>query len=53
MRIPANFCGVYGFKPTSMRGTKLLFSKQLKIPPTGLLVFPTIGPIGRNTDDLV
>lgn len=53
IRIPAFFCGIYGFKPTPERLTQ----RGLEAPrPIGLdgqnAVFPTAGPMGRCTDDL-
>ncbi len=50
-RVPAHFCGVHGFKPTSLRLTNADFA-------TGLLgygqeaVIPQPGPIARSVGDL-
>jgi fatty acid amide hydrolase len=54
IRIPAHFCGVFGFKPTPARVTR----KGSTAPRPGgkdgqHAILPTIGPLGRCTDDLV
>ena len=53
MRIPANFCGVYGFKPTRWRHT----TRGLRIP--GLFEFEelrdvdcTVGSLGNTVEDV-
>jgi amidase len=52
IRIPASYCGIYGFKPTTQK-----ISKQGLIPPLpGKLDLDThlstIGPMARSIDDL-
>lgn len=49
IRIPAAYCGIYGFKPSakrvSMRGSECTMSGQESIVPVA-------GPLGHNVDDL-
>jgi len=54
IRIPAHFCGLFGFKPTPGR----LTSKGVTVPNLRnemgeTNIRPTIGPLARCTDDLV
>ena len=56
IRIPASFCGIYGFKPTAMRISRIGY---LDIDSTTIkggyssLVNPTAGPMARSLSDLI
>jgi len=53
IRMPANFCGVYGFKPTprriSIKGRLGVTAQEEPMRENP----PTIGPIGQCVDDLI
>ncbi|CAF0924195.1 unnamed protein product [Didymodactylos carnosus] len=54
IRIPAHFCGVYGFKPTPGRITDLgIGIPRLKDVIGEGNIRATVGPLGHSTDDLV
>eukprot|EP01015_Nassula_variabilis_P022906 TRINITY_DN4237_c0_g1_i3.p1 TRINITY_DN4237_c0_g1~~TRINITY_DN4237_c0_g1_i3.p1 ORF type:complete len:394 (-),score=61.88 TRINITY_DN4237_c0_g1_i3:89-1270(-) len=54
IRIPALYCGVYGFKPTTRRITLEGHSIAGKIQKIGnLSVVTCVGPIGKCVDDLI
>lgn len=53
IRIPAAFCGVYGFKPTSQRVTYKGITLPVKYGtcPQGVII-PTTGPLGKSFADI-
>jgi len=54
IRIPSVYCGIYGFKPTATRLTKLGFVGLNGCNfNSNLSVMPTLGPMARSADDLV
>ena len=55
IRIPAAFCGVYGFKPSSRRtpGLEVAQPHPECMTPLELVVKVAYGPIGRCVEDLV
>jgi fatty acid amide hydrolase len=54
IRIPAHFCGVFGFKPTPGRVTgKGVTMQSLRYEVGESNIRATIGPLARCTDDLV
>lgn len=55
IRIPAAFCGVYGFKPSSFRtgAGEVAKPHNSAMNPLELLVKVSYGPIGRCVQDLV
>jgi fatty acid amide hydrolase len=55
IRIPAAFCGIYGFKPSSHRTTSLecVATHPTAMCPPELLVKASYGPLGRCVEDLV
>ncbi|CAF0926090.1 unnamed protein product [Rotaria sordida] len=54
IRIPAHFCGVFGFKPTPGRITGVGVAIPSVRNETGESnIRPTVGPLARCTDDLV
>jgi fatty acid amide hydrolase len=54
IRIPSAFCGVYGFKPTSSRISKMGITSNNGKDYSGFNVIDlSLGPICRSADDLV
>jgi fatty acid amide hydrolase len=54
IRIPAHFCGVFGFKPTPGRiSYKNVAMPSLRDDGGETNILPTAGPLARCTDDLV
>ena len=55
IRVPAAFCGVYGFKPSSRRITALDCASvhQKCADPLEFLIKASYGPFGRCVEDLV
>jgi amidase len=52
LRIPAHFCGVYGFKPTEHRVSAARTVGEQLGHPRSLRNMLTIGPIARSVEDL-
>ena len=55
IRIPAAFCGIYGFKPSPLRITsaECTATHPNSMAPLELLVKASYGPLGRCVEDLV
>lgn len=52
IRIPAHFCGIFGFKPTENRVSLAgLFPEPRGLPRT-IRIMSSIGPMARTADDL-
>jgi amidase len=52
IRLPAHFCGVFGFKPTEHRVSMAGASPRLKGAKEGLQHMRVAGPIARSVEDL-
>ena len=53
IRCPANFCGVYGFKPSSTRVSNKGYSQLTKaFEGVSCFVPVSIGPLAKSTDDV-
>lgn len=54
IRLPCTYCGIFGFKPScgrlTMRGPVAPKFKEILMP--NLLIRPSIGPMGKSTEDL-
>ena len=54
LRFPASFCGIYGFKPSNQRLSRLGCSPARKLRYSGYLhLTATAGPIGSSVQDLI
>ncbi len=54
IRIPAVFCGIYGFKPTATRLSRMgLVSINGTNFGSNLSILPVLGPMARSSQDLV
>ncbi|CAK63580.1 unnamed protein product (macronuclear) [Paramecium tetraurelia] len=53
IRIPAAFCGVYGFKPSMVRQTEVGEGVIEKAASGMVNIRPSKGPLGRSVDDLI
>lgn len=52
LRIPAHFCGVFGFKPTERRVSLAGVVPDPRDSPRTVRIMSSIGPIARTMDDL-
>jgi len=54
IRIPANFCGIYGFKPSINRLSQMGVKTLSKTNHSGFnIIRSSLGPLGNTMDDLV
>lgn len=52
IRVPAHFCGVFGFKPTEHRVSTFGHIPELPEKPKTIRHLQTIGPLARSVEDL-
>ena len=52
VRVPAHFCGVFGFKPTEHRVSTFGHIPELPGKPKTIRYLQTIGPLARSVEDL-
>jgi amidase len=52
IRIPAHFCGVFGFKPTEHRVSLAGVVPDPRNSPRTVRIMSSVGPIARTVDDL-
>lgn len=52
IRVPAHFCGVFGFKPTEHRVSTFGHIPELPGKPKTIRHLQTIGPLARSVEDL-
>ena len=52
IRVPAHFCGVFGFKPTEHRVSTFGHIPELPEKPKTIKHLQTIGPLARSVEDL-